>query len=396
MLFKILSLDGGGTWALIEVMALQAIYGPSAKGHSILRRFDLVTANSGGSIVVAAMVADMALDDILKFFLDDDKREEIFVRVPLLCWLNPVRVIVGGPKYVTTAKLDGLASLLGPMCTSLKLPSVPAMVGPNYQGKNVHFLIPAFDYDRKRHIFFRSNLGSLASNFPRLVVTPSDAVTIVQAVHASSTAPVKFFDEPADFSNHRYWDGGVAGYNNPVFAGVVEALANNVPTKEIMAFSLGTGTLYRPLDGRVVDDILLQTKNDPSISGDLGILAQSILDDPPDTAIFEAHVVLGQPLPSIGGVCISDGSVIRLSPLIQPIRNNPGSPWDFPKGFDQQSFGQLARLGMDALEPDDVHLIQAFAKAWTNGDIRNQPIRTNQNLECEIGHSDFRAAAKLM
>ncbi len=48
--FKILSLDGGGTWALLQVRALQLIYGPSVKGHEVLKDFDLVAANSGGSI----------------------------------------------------------------------------------------------------------------------------------------------------------------------------------------------------------------------------------------------------------------------------------------------------------------------------------------------------------
>ena len=275
----------------------------------------------------------------------------------------------------------------------MKLPSIPVEVGQNYQGKEVHFLIPAFDYDRKRHMFFRSNLGSLASNFPHPDNIPSDAATIVQAVHASSTAPVKFFNEPADFSERRYWDGGVAGYNNPVFAGVVEAIANNVLPRDILAFSLGTGTLYRPLDGHAVDDILLQAKDYPSISGDLSSLAHSILDDPPDAASFEAHVALGQPLPQNSGAWISDGSVIRLNPLIQPVRN--AGSWDFPKGFEQ-TFGRLVSLGMDALEQDDVDLIKAFAYAWIAGDIQNQPIRTNQQLDCEIGHSEFRVAAKLM
>ena len=51
--FRILSLDGGGSWALIQVRALQAIYGdPDKKGHEILSDFDMVAANSGGSIMI--------------------------------------------------------------------------------------------------------------------------------------------------------------------------------------------------------------------------------------------------------------------------------------------------------------------------------------------------------
>jgi patatin-like phospholipase/acyl hydrolase len=44
MAFKILSLDGGGTWALLEAMALEAIYG-DLPGRQILDQFDLVTGN---------------------------------------------------------------------------------------------------------------------------------------------------------------------------------------------------------------------------------------------------------------------------------------------------------------------------------------------------------------
>ncbi len=47
MTFKILSLDGGGTWALLEVMALENLY-PGKTGLQILRHFDLAVANSGG------------------------------------------------------------------------------------------------------------------------------------------------------------------------------------------------------------------------------------------------------------------------------------------------------------------------------------------------------------
>ena len=53
MSYKILSLDGGGTWAILEVMALKAIYGGDTPGHQILAEFDLAVANSGGSIVLA-------------------------------------------------------------------------------------------------------------------------------------------------------------------------------------------------------------------------------------------------------------------------------------------------------------------------------------------------------
>lgn len=68
--YRILSLDGGGTWALIQVMALQSIYGPDAKGHDVLSHFHLVAANSGGSLTLAGMLENLSLDQILnQYFL---------------------------------------------------------------------------------------------------------------------------------------------------------------------------------------------------------------------------------------------------------------------------------------------------------------------------------------
>jgi patatin-like phospholipase/acyl hydrolase len=59
--YRILSLDGGGSWALIEVMALIEMYTATTTGHQVLNDFDLAVANSGGSIVLGGLVEDMQL-----------------------------------------------------------------------------------------------------------------------------------------------------------------------------------------------------------------------------------------------------------------------------------------------------------------------------------------------
>ncbi len=43
MSYKILSLDGGGTWALLQAMALEDLY-QGCSGHEILSNFDLAVA----------------------------------------------------------------------------------------------------------------------------------------------------------------------------------------------------------------------------------------------------------------------------------------------------------------------------------------------------------------
>jgi len=76
--FRILSLDGGGCWALIQAKALLDIYG-DVSGRVLLTNFDLVAANSGGSIVAAALAADFKPSDIVARFMDEGWRRRIFV-----------------------------------------------------------------------------------------------------------------------------------------------------------------------------------------------------------------------------------------------------------------------------------------------------------------------------
>jgi uncharacterized protein len=62
MNYRVLSLDGGGTWALIQTKALIALYNDKTSGQSVLQDFDLVAANSGGSIVLRSSVLSTALE----------------------------------------------------------------------------------------------------------------------------------------------------------------------------------------------------------------------------------------------------------------------------------------------------------------------------------------------
>ena len=108
--YRILSLDGGGAWALIQVRALAAIYGEAAKGHDILADFDLVAANSGGSIVAAGLAEDLSLAQILDYFKDKAKRRAIFAALPF--YRKIARVLGLGPRYYAAAKLDGLRAVM--------------------------------------------------------------------------------------------------------------------------------------------------------------------------------------------------------------------------------------------------------------------------------------------
>ncbi|MGO9362727.1 MAG: patatin-like phospholipase family protein, partial [Rhodomicrobium sp.] len=77
--YRILCLDGGGRWSLISVMALQKIFGERARGHDILANFDLVAANSGGSLVLGGLAGNMPLVELLELF---STSELLFPREP--------------------------------------------------------------------------------------------------------------------------------------------------------------------------------------------------------------------------------------------------------------------------------------------------------------------------
>ena len=111
MSYKILSLDGGGSWALIQARVLQDIYG-DLNGHELLKKFDMVIANSGGSLVLATLCNDMKLSEIISVFEDEGKRKQVFSKLSFwekLKWRNIASLTnVLGPKYSMERKLSGL------------------------------------------------------------------------------------------------------------------------------------------------------------------------------------------------------------------------------------------------------------------------------------------------
>jgi uncharacterized protein len=379
--YRILSLDGGGTWALIEVMALQQLYGEHARGHEVLQNFQLVAATSGGSIVLAGLATNRKLSDILSLFMKIEARQQIFQALPVLETL-PWRLFGFGPKYSTAGKLAGLQSLL-PEANDV---FADVWVATGNEPNPPDILIPAFDYDHQRTTILRSNINSPEASFPR--ETP---VALIDAVHASSTAPVNFFDKPAIVNGSRYWDGAVGGYNNPVLAGVCEALAGGVARERTRALSIGTGRTRLPMqnDEGTIPEPLVQSRDAAGPIHDLKELASSIIDDPPDAASLEAHVVLGQRLPTNPQDIVSDGAVVRLNPMIQPIYTSPDQ-WKCPKGIGLDEFTALLNLGIDAVEQSDVSLIKRFCHGWIEGSVMNQPIRANlETFAVEIGQGTF-------
>lgn len=388
MNYRILSLDGGGTWALIQVKALIALFNndPTTKGHTVLQQFDLVAANSGGSIVLGELLEDRQLGDILKFFKDETARKSIFS--PTHSFGDRLlQALLGiGPKYSAKDKLPGLQKAL-PTKGSTPLTNVASGIRREGASEDLHVLITSFAYDRNRARFFRSS----ETNLPQWGEGESSNVSLAEAIHASSNAPVNYFDGPAVIPAGRFWDGGIAGCNNPVLVAVTEAIGRGQTPTNIVALTIGTGSVaLLPATPDQPSSPFVQPMSDPGFKNDLRKLATAIVDDPPDVATFLAHVMTGS------GIGLNrppaDSRVVRMNPLISPVNN--GGTSGFPGSMNPKDFSNLANLGLDAVEQKDADMIASYAGLWLRDAAPNQPIRMNgDTLAKELGQTKFSEAA---
>ncbi|MGC2967799.1 patatin-like phospholipase family protein [Paraburkholderia aspalathi] len=396
--FNILALDGGGVWSLIQVRALKAIFGEDAKGHDVLSHFQLVAGNSSGALILGALIEDLALLEIEQLFLDPAQRRKIFA--PLNALHVEDEALVGplglGPKYSAAHKLVGIQTLL-PNFGSARLDTLSG-AGVNKNGWP-KFLICAFDYDLRRETFFRSDAESLANDSLN-----RHSPTLVEAIHASTNTPIDYFDLPArfpanpDFMGRRYWDGAVAGSNNPVLAAVTEAIANRAryacPTSSIHVLSIGTGNNRLPLDDPdsplPADADLAVHRTFPNLKKDVAELIKSIFSDPPDAATYITHVALDGEVTNVAGHPVS-GRVIRMNPLVSPLLKGTQT-WGLPAGLTYDEFSTLAALDIDATSSAEIALVGKFCDLWLRDSVPNQPIRANEHFETLIGHGVFSRA----
>jgi uncharacterized protein len=385
MPYRILSLDGGGAWSLIQARTLISLYGVNTTGHEVLEEFDLIAANSGGSLVLGGLVENMKLSDLLTLFLDEQKRKSIFSPTTRITDDVLQRLIGIGPKYSTAAKLPAIERLLPNTGTQPLRKVASGIIGPG--GKPLHLLVIGFNYDRNRAEFFRSQP---AGGPVWGMGAPAD-ITLAASIHASTNAPVNYFDAPAEIPSNsdRFWDGGVTGCNNPVLAAVIEAMTLQVPPSEIRALSLGTATVCLPLAAPgAAASPFAAPRAAPSLAGDIGKLTQAILDDPPDADTFIAHAVTGG---TAGLTHPVISRVVRLSPLITPVAADGG--WTTPPGWTPAQFEHICGLGMDAVESADVAYIDNWCQLWLRDLAPNQPIRMNgETLVPELGYGRYSEA----
>lgn len=381
MAYRILSLDGGGAWALIQVKTLMALFGDNARGHTVLGSFDLAAANSGGSLTLAGLTENKPLSEILDMFKDEAKRRSIFS--PAHSPWRPIYKLLGiGPKYSTAAKLTAIRNLL-PMTGDKVLPDVAQMIF-GCGGQPLHLLIVGFDYDTNRAMFFRS---AEVKDRPVWGSGAPANSTLAEAVHVSTNAPINYFDAPAAISSllDRFWDGGITGCNNPAVAATIEAITQDIAPADIRLLSIGTGTVFLPF-GPAQPPFTAERRK-PSFVRDLQKLATAILDDPPDIATYIAYAITrdrasAAPYPD---------RVVRMNPLIAPRRTADG--WATYADMTTEAFSYLCQLDMDAVEQAQVAAIESYCDLWLADRAPNQPIRMDSaTLEPEIGQARFSQA----
>ncbi|MDD3029397.1 MAG: patatin-like phospholipase family protein [Alphaproteobacteria bacterium] len=388
MTFRILSLDGGGAWALIEVKTLIALFGETATGHQVLSEFDLVAANSGGSLVLGGLIEDLSLKELLDYFMDEGKRRLIFSPLtPQDKMKYCLAELAGiGPRYSSEAKLAAIKTLFSKHGND----PMPFIANSIKRGgrPHIHLMIVGFDYDRNRAAFFRSSSTGESNVWGKGAQT---SATLAEAIHASTNAPVNYFDVPAKSvgQGKRYWDGAIAGYNNPVMAAVTEAIVLGHEAKDIVVLSLGTASVVLPPAEQGKATPYVSQRSKPDLLADINKLAKAIVADPPDAATFMAHVVTGGgkdlPTPAVS-------RIVRMNPLICPVKDKQGG-WIAPAGLSAQEFSALCDLDMDAVEQSQVEMIRKYADFWLSDKVPNQPIRMDgTTLQMEIGHHVFSLA----
>ncbi|MGP1993829.1 patatin-like phospholipase family protein [Zobellia laminariae] len=371
-MYKILSLDGGGSWAIIQLLTLKDRYG-NINGHEVLRKFDLVIANSGGSIVLAALAENYSIDKAISLFKDKENRERIFHKNAFWDRFFPVDYLrfVGigfGPKYSATKKMEAFEYLF-PEVDKVQMSELPKIIGK----ASLKIVVCTYDALNNRAKFFKS-----------YALTPSryDSVRLTQAINGSSNAPVQYFDFPARFKAQEsgvffeLWDGALGGFNNPILAGIIEAYKLKVDLKDIQIVSLGTSNSLMSSDSKETFwNWKLDTqqhrrkkwafhKFKPQVSFFMETVfnqAKTILYQPPDTANYMAMIFFK----ATTGKDLNE-SIIRLSPLIH-----------FDDKLSTEAvplIKELYALDMDLTKDEQVDLLLQCFDAWKSGKIYNQPV----------------------
>ena len=386
--YRILSMDGGGSWALIEVRALIELYSPTTTGHEVLADFDLVAGNSGGSQVLAGLLEDLTLKDLLAYYQDEAMRRSLFSPTPnwLYRWLN--RHIDIGPAYSTHRKLEVLQEHL-PKTGSKTLAEAAKGLGRG-----------AADIHRLDHRFRlrRQSLGLLPLGVDLgsgLGPWPCGRCDACRGNPCLDQCTGELFRRPGNPAQRR----ALLGWRYHGLQQSDRSPPSPRRSAEGKRRPISSCSAWVPARCRCRPAVRRTRPNSPFVRppgktgllNDIHRLATSIMDDPPDVATFLAHVMTGGDT-NIAGSPAS--RVVRMNPKISPV-GAPGA-WGPPGKMTDQQFKDISTLAVDALEQKDVDKIAAYTELWLKGEVPNQPIREDTTtMKLELGSATFKEAASL-
>lgn len=394
MSYKILSLDGGGSWAIIQLLTLKHKYG-NVNGHEVLRDFDMIIANSGGSIALAALAENWTINKALTLFEKKDVREQVFNKNSFKDRFFPIdyiRLFKGfGPKYSSPKKGKAFKNLF-PELDKRQMDELPKFIGK----ESLKLIVCTYDALNNRAKFFKS-YGDRSTY---------DSVKLTQAIHGSSNAPIQYFDFPARFKAknseifYELWDGALGGFNNPVTAGVIEAMKEGVDLAKVKVISIGTGNKLMSNDDKKrffqVKQITQKERRKKFrfwrlkyqveyFTKTILNQATTILYEPPDWANYVAYMFLLK-----NGNNDIEQRLIRMSPMIHLNRKTSNE--------NKILIEKLYQLDMDLTEDKDIELLKECFKKWSTDEIFNQPIdfrvERNNDLTYLIGDKHFSSAIK--
>lgn len=315
---RILSLDGGGNWCLLQAQILADLY-PGCSGIEILKQFDVATANSGGAIVLAALISGMSPDQIVSLYTDGQSLKQIYKRV-----------LLGFPaKWSTHEKQLGIGQLIP--SAKFKLSEIGSSLG-------CRILIPAFNVTTGKLVTFDSDHSDTD-------------YTLGDAVHASSTAPIFYFDKPAFVDGYSLWDGGLTGLNNP--AAYATALHYRKTKDRPCVLTIGSASIRNPLT-----DVRTKSVASPCLIETVKTLVGAMVSDPPNISLNYLDAM-------------TDGKYVRINPVIGPVLKD--GIWCVPECYTtilpKSSYKDLQSIAMDTQDLNDLRLIQQFGQCYLQDHI---------------------------
>jgi uncharacterized protein len=240
IVFRILSLDGGGIRGLYTAVLLNELAKRIASSnHSpqdnldLGKKFDLITGTSTGAILAVALAAGVSLEKIVDLY--KNKAKDVFQRpFPINC----------ASKLLWYIKCSfGAANRSEPLQQALEQIFGNETVEQLYQRRGIRLCIPTVNIETQRAVVYKTPHSTRLQrdNYLKLVdlCLSSAAAPIFFPVHKVETSQ-------SDLGNIQYFVDGGLWANNPVLVGLTEALDLAPKDAKIEIISVSTCPPYKP------------------------------------------------------------------------------------------------------------------------------------------------------